>query len=346
MGGALTAGSQFGTLLMLSAGLLVASPLAPDPFFAGLPLALAMLGGLVGFPAAALLQRWGTKRTLLFGLMLGAGGAALVVAGLTTGHFSLVCGGFLVYGTHRVFLPNQRLTGWSLAGFLVAAVLAPLAVLWGRDAGTVPFLGSFLVLLGVVALQAVAASVTPLRALEPVAPPPPATGEQGPRWRTALAVLALGAAAQALLVAAAPVAMHEYGHPLWAAMLVLAVYGLALGLARALAPRLQPRWGRGLAGAALAVLALPAVFNPMGTDLVFFLVPLALLGAGWGLLSAGVTAGLAGRAPAAAAGLFAALACFAAGAWERPLGWGGLQLVSLAFLAAAALVLLTQSRRS
>jgi len=65
---------QIGTVLMMSVGILAATPLAPTPFWGALPLALSVVGTLASlFPASAFLRRWGRKRGLLVGVTLAAG---------------------------------------------------------------------------------------------------------------------------------------------------------------------------------------------------------------------------------------------------------------------------------
>ena len=332
-------------VFLLSVGILTAAPLAPDPVWAGLPLALSMVGTFAAlFFAPALLHRWGPKRGLLLGFALGALGVNLVVAGLTTGHFALVCGGFLVYGLHQAFVLPFRWSAGLWVG-LAAAVLGPLVGLGGRDLGAIPFVGSFLVLLGVLALQAMLTASLPMLVLPPAEPETRRPWRErlvDPSWRLAVTALALGSAAQGLLLAATPVAMHEYGHPFWASMAVLVAYGLAVGLASALSPVLLRRWGarRLIAGGLVLLAAQGAAL--LGTELGFYLGALTLLGLGWGLLYAGArNLGAKGRSGGLVF-LWAAFSSFGAGAWERPLGWPGLQLLSLALLAVVAAVLLTR----
>jgi len=356
---------QIGTILMMSIGILAATPLAPAPFWGALPLALSVVGTFASlFPASAFMKRWGRKRGLLVGVVLGAAGVALIVAGLTAKNFALVCLGFLVYGLHQSFLQFLRfmameLAGpeksaaalsWVLVGGIPAAFLGPLVGLWGRDIGPVDFSGSFLLLLGVMAVQAFFVLSLPRVQTTSVAT---AEGPPARPWRERLSDstlwLALTAATfsyglMVMLMAASPVAMHEHGHSLAASTLVLQAHVLGMYVPSFFSGWLVKRWGpRKLIGAGLVVFVFELVMALQGTEFLPFFVSLTLLGIGWNFLYVGGTNLLVTRyRPAEKAGvqafndsfvyLFATVSTFGSGAWVRGLGWDGLQLLSVPFL--------------
>jgi len=367
---------QIGTVLMMSVGILAATPLAPTPFWGALPLALSVVGTLASlFPASAFLRRWGRKRGLLVGVTLAAAGVSAIVAGLVNGNFVLVCAGFLVYGLHQSFLQFLRFMAmeaagpsrgasalsWVLVGGIPAAFLGPLLGLWGRTLGPgADFSGSFVLLLGVLAVQAVL--VVSLPASGTIAPAVQASEPARP-WRARLADpslwLALTAATfsyglMVMLMAASPVAMHEHGHALAASTFVLQAHVLGMYVPSFFSGILVKKWGpKNLIYAGLAVFAFELLAALQGTEFLPFLVSLTLLGIGWNFLYVGGTNLLVTRyRPAEKAGvqafndsfvyLFAAVATFGAGAWERGLGWDGLQLLSLPFLVLLVLLALTQ----
>ncbi len=302
---------QIGTVLMMSVGILAATPLAPEPVWAALPLALSVIGTFAAlFPASAFMRRWGRKRGLLFGVTLGAAGVAVIVAGLSTENFALVCAGFLVYGLHQSFLQFLRFMAmeaagparaasalsWVLVGGIPAAFLGPLAGLWGKDLNAIPFAGSYVILLGVMAAQVLLVASLPAvqgaaAALE--APSPARAGKRG--WPTPALWLALTAASfsyglMVMLMAALPVAMHEHGHPFSAATLVLQAHVLGMYVPSFFSGFLVKRWGpRRLIAAGLAIFVLELVAALQGSDFLPFFVALTLLGVGWNFLYVGGT---------------------------------------------------------
>jgi len=370
---------QIGTVLMLSVGILAATPLAPAPVWAALPLALSVVGTFAAlFPASAVMRRWGRKRGLLLGVTLGVTGVVGIVAGLSMGQFALVCAGFLVYGLHQAFLQFLRFMAmeaagptkaagalsWVLVGGIPAAFLGPLTGLWGKDLGTVPFVGSYVILLGVMAAQAIlVASLPSVQRMEAAVDPSPVRP-----WRERLSDpglwLALTAASfsyglMVMLMAALPVAMHEHGHPFSASTLVLQSHVLGMYVPSFFSGWLVRKWGpRGLIAAGLGVFVLELVWALQGTDFVPFFVALTLLGVGWNFLYVGGTNLLVTRyRPGEKAGVqafndsfvyvFATVSTFGAGTWERGLSWAGLQLLAVPFLVVVlGLLMATRSPRS
>lgn len=369
---------QIGTVLMMAVGILAATPLAPSPFWGALPLALSVVGTLVSlFPASAFMRRWGRKRGLLTGVALALLGVSAIVAGLVTSHFALVCVGFLVYGLHQSFLQFLRFMAmeaagptkaagalsWILVGGIPAAFLGPLLGLWGRDLGGVPFAGSYLLLLGVLAVQILLVLTLPSSG----GLAPPAADAEAPRpWGQRLADpslwLALTAATfsyglMVMLMAASPVAMHEHGHSLAASTLVLQAHVLGMYVPSFFSGWLVKKWGpRNLILAGLAVFVIELVLALQGTTFLPFFWALTLLGVGWNFLYVGGTNLLVTRyRPSEKAGvqafndsfvyLFATVATFGAGAWERGLGWSGLQFLSIPFLLVVGGLLLTTQKK-
>ncbi len=151
-----------------------------------------------------------------------------------------------------------------------------------------------------------------------------------------------------MLMAATPVAMHEHGHSLAASTMVIQGHVLGMYLPSFFSGRLVKRWGpRRLIAVGLAVFGLQLVLALQGTDFLPFFLSLTLLGVGWNFLYVGGTSLLVTRyRPVEKAGvqafndsfvyLFATVSTFGAGAWERGLGWGWLNGLSIPFLVVIA----------
>ena len=355
---------QIGTVLMMSVGILAATPFAPAPVWAALPLALSVVGTFLSlFPASVFMKKWGRKRGLLLGMALATVGVTMIIGGLSTGNFSLICAGFLTYGLHQSFMQFLRFMAmevagpeksagalsWILVGGIPAAFLGPLLGLWGRDLGPVAFSGSYGLFLGVLAVQALLVVSLPAVKTGMVA----ATSEPVRPWGERLADpslwLALTAASfsyglMVMLMAATPVAMHEHGHPLSASTMVLQGHVLGMYVPSFFSGWLVKRWGpRRLVAAGVVVFAFELIMALQGTGFLPFFVAMTLLGIGWNFLYVGGTSLLVTRyRPSEKAGvqafndsfvyLFATVSTFGAGAWERGMGWEWLNLLSIPFL--------------
>lgn len=369
---------QIGTVMMMSIGILAAAPLAPQPVWAALPLALSVVGTFVSlFAASALMKRWGRRNGLFLGVALAAVGVSAIVWGLASSSFVLVCAGFLAYGLHQSFMQFLRFMAmeaagsehgaqalsWVLVGGIPAAILGPLIGLIGRDATPVPFAGSYLVLLGVLAVQGLLVFTLPATQRTENAR---SDSDRRP-WRERLANpslwLALTAASfsfglMVMLMAAAPVAMHQHGHAMEASTLALQIHVLGMYIPSFFSGRLVKAWGpRRLIGVGLALFAAELAIALSGTDVVPFIVALAVLGVAWNFLYVGGTAlFVTTYRPSERAGvqafndsfvyLFATASTFGAGAWVKGLGWSGLELLTVPFLFVVVLLLLLSRPKS
>jgi MFS family permease len=161
-----------------------------------------------------------------------------------------------------------------------------------------------------------------------------------------------------MLMAASPVAMHEHGHPLSASTLVLQAHVLGMYIPSFFTGWLVTKWGpRKMIAAGLVVFVAELVQALQGTTFFPFFASLTLLGIGWNFLYVGGTNLLVTRyRPSEKAGtqalndsfvyLFATVSTFGAGAFERGLGWDGLQWVSVPFLVLVAVLLVVSRQRN
>lgn len=366
---------QVGTVLMMAVGILAAIPLSPTPTLQALPLALTVVGNFMAlFPASHFMARFGRKAGLLLGIGLGALGVLGISAGLYVGHFWIMAAGFLVYGFHQAFMSflrfmameaagperQPRALSWILLGGIPAAFIGPLFGVWGK--GLFPqaaFLGSFLLLLGVLAFQAMLAATLPggtstqTSATHTTADARP-WGERlsdGSLWLAVLAA-SFSFAIMVMLMAASPVAMIHHGHTQAESAMVLQAHVLGMYVPSFFSGALVKRFGpRNLIFGGLVLFALEMVVASSGDGFFWFLGALTLLGVGWNFLYVGGTHLLVSRyRPAEKAGvqafndslvsLFGATATFSAGALEGRLGWVGLQFIPIPLMVILGVLLL------
>ena len=289
---------------------LVGLALAPTAWMATLPITGYVAGGALFTGLVARQQRrWGRQRAFQIGLivaMLSAGVCAwaavtrnfwlLTVATLVAGFYN-ANGSLYRFAAVELVKPEfkERAISWVLAGGIIGGVVGPNLASWSRDALSQPFAGAYLALIAVAALSLVLMQFIPFPPL-----PGQGAGHGGPQGRPlaeivrqplfiiAAAACAIGYGVMNLLMAATPIAMAQCSHPFSAAALVLEWHVLGMYVPSFFTGRLIKRFGvlpimvTGLLlNAACVVLALS------GTDVMYFLGALLVLGVGWNFLYIG-----------------------------------------------------------
>ncbi len=142
---------------------LAGSSLAPSACWATLPITMMVIGSmLTATPLSMLMQRFGRRAGFFFGAGGGALGAAIGAYGLSTGSFLTFCIGAVFSGIYmsangfyrfaavdtasEAFRPKA--ISWVMAGGLLSAVFGPQLVKLTADEMAVPFLGSYLAVIG------------------------------------------------------------------------------------------------------------------------------------------------------------------------------------------------------
>ena len=137
--------------------------LAPNACLATLPITCMVVGSmLTATPISAFMQKHGRRAGFVAGAVGGAIGAAVGALGLYVGSFTLFCIGALLSGIYMsaqgfyrfaaadtasdAFRPKA--ISWVMAGGLLSAVLGPQLVKTTADAMVVPFLGTYLAVIG------------------------------------------------------------------------------------------------------------------------------------------------------------------------------------------------------
>ena len=319
---------QTATVLLIATSVLLGERLAPRPSLATLPVALQFLGTMLTIvPASLLMARVGRRRGFMLGALLGAAGAALMLAGTLAGNFGLFCCGSLLFGAYNGFGGyyrfaatevasteyRSRAIGYVLAGGVVAAVAGPNLATWSREALPTEFAGSYviLVVLALVAMVPLAFLRIPRSAGEsapvggigtaggpgatgvatPAAERPLAAIVRQPRFVGALAAAAIGFAVMVLLMTATPLAMKEHSFSFGQTAFVIEWHVLGMFAPSFFTGRLVQRFGVIAVVVAGCALQLATVgVNLLGSHLFSFWLALVCLGVGWNFLYVGATA--------------------------------------------------------
>ncbi|WP_374658500.1 MFS transporter [Inhella sp.] len=284
---------------------LVGLALAPQPWMATLPVTGYVVGAaLAAMPVSRMQARMGRQRSFQWGLVVAVLSSGLcawaawaqafwgVVAATVVAGFYSANGALYRFAGPELVAPamKDKAMSWVLAGGVVGAFSGPNLASATRDWLPVPFVGTYLALMGVGLLGLLLMSFIRF-------PAPPAAVAGAPRGRSVrelarqplfvLAVLAaaLGYGVMSLLMTATPIAMGQCGHPFDRAALVLEWHVLGMFVPSFFTGHLIARFG------ALRVMAVGALLNLgcvavalSGVDVMQFLVALALLGVGWNFL--------------------------------------------------------------
>ena len=357
--------------ILIFLGALVGKALAPDKRLATLPVTAGVVGGaLTTFFASLLMQRIGRRAGFTLGVLLGTAGAALASVSLALASFSGFCCGALLLGSYNAFggyyrfaaaeaaQPGEQAKAISqvLVGGLVGGMLGPYTSLHTTKLFSTEFLGSYLSLLGFMALALVA--------LRFVVVPSPATDAstqparplwalvREPSFAVAVLAAAFGYGIMSLLMTATPLAMGACGHPRENSGVVISAHIVAMFAPSLVTGRLIQRFG------VLVIMLIGVVLNLAcvaialaGVDVPHFMGALVLLGVGWNFLYIGGTTLLsetiapADRARAQGSNDLAifvtmALSSFSSGVIVERDGWRTLNLAAIPFVALVGVAIL------
>ena len=300
--------------MIFTIGGLAGSSLAPNPCWATLPISLIVLGSMLSAtPLSALMQRHGRRAGFVTGAMGGAIGAAIGALGLLWSSFPLFLLGSLLTGIYMsaqgfyrfaaadsaepAFRPKA--ISYVMAGGLLSAIVGPQLVKLTAEAMVVPFLGTYLAVIGLN----LAGSFLFL-GLDIPPPKPPAPGEG--RGRTRIELLKTPAIAVAVICAAvsyalmnlvmtsAPLAVVGCGFETGNAADIVTAHVLAMFAPSFFTGHLIARFGaERIVGIGLLILASAGAVALTGVELEQFFLALILLGLGWNFGFIGATTMLA-----------------------------------------------------
>ena len=365
--------------MIVLAGGLAGFALAPDPALATLPVALKVVGlGLCTYPAASMMRRVGRRAG--FVLASAVGGCAALGAGFSIMAESFVglCIACAVLGANQAFVHQYRFAAVenvsaSRAGqaislllfvSLVSAFAGPELGRHGRDwVGDAPFAGAFLGLAAVHFLAAILlvgyrdAGVK--QGTSDGAERPLGRILVQPSYVVAVAAATSSYAVMTMMMTAAPISMHVMrGYGLDMTAWTIEGHVIAMFLPSLITGTLVARLGVYVVmNAGVTLLAASAMVGWGGDSAAHYLTALVLLGVGWNFLftasSALITTTYRQTERFKAQGLndlivfgTMALMTLAAGVLLELVGWRGLLLCTLPFLALTLVILLFMPREA
>lgn len=301
--------------MIFTIGGLAGQSLASNACFATLPISMIVLGSMLcATPISALMQRYGRRAGFFTGITGGAIGATICAYALTQASFPLFLLGSLFTGVYMsaqgfyrfaaadtasdAFRPKA--ISYVMAGGLAAAVIGPQLVKVTSQAMVVPFMGTYMVVIGINLLGALLFFFIDI-------PKPPTPAQDAPRGRTRLELLATPRIAVAIICAlvsyalmnlvmtSTPLAVVGCGFDTSDAANVVTAHVLAMYVPSFFTGHMIARYGvEKIVATGLAILAGAGVVALMGVDLEHFFVALILLGVGWNFGFIGATSMLAG----------------------------------------------------
>lgn len=301
--------------MIFTIGGLAGQSLAKNACFATLPISLIVLGSmLAATPMSALMQRYGRRAGFFVGTSCGATGAAIGAYGLLNASFPEFLAGSFVTGIYMsahgfyrfaaadtasdAFRPKA--ISYVMAGGLAAAIIGPQLVKVTSQAMVVPFMGTYLAVIGINLLGSLLFFFIDI-------PKPPRPAHDAPRGRTRIELLREPRIAVAIICAlvsyalmnlvmtSTPLAVVGCGYETGDAANVVTAHVLAMFVPSFFTGHMIARYGvERIVALGLVILAAAGVVALMGVDLTHFFVALVLLGIGWNFGFIGATAMLAG----------------------------------------------------
>lgn len=369
---------QTSSVLLMTVGGLAGALLAPTSVMATLPIATIALGTAVAtIPAAFIMSRYGRKPGFILGAAFGACGGLLAGFSMLAGSFFLLCVGTALVGAYQGFAQfyrfaaaeasseafKSRAISLVLTGGIVAALVGPHLGALTRDLMPAAYSGSFfaVAVLGLLAIPLLAATRLPETAVtaaggEPARPF--GVIARQPRFIAAVGGAAIGYAVMVTVMTATPISMVEHRHAVSTAATVIQWHVLGMFVPSFFTGWLIRKFGvTPLMLLGVGLLLTHVLITLSGVAFLHYISALVCLGLGWNLLYVGGSTLLTEtyrpteRARVQAFNDFTivgvvAAGSFSAGALNEAIGWRGLNLSVLPFLAAAALMIVFAHTRS
>lgn len=301
--------------MIFTVGGLAGQSLSPDPCWATLPLSLIVLGSVISAqPMSEFMSAHGRRAGFVLATGAGALGAAISAWALYTASFPLFLLGAVFAGIYMsaqgfyrfaatdgapVELQGKAIS-YVMAGGLAAAIIGPQLVKLTAQAMVVPFLATYLAIIGINFLGPVLFAFlripAPGRRAKGVAHPGRTRLEllKDPVIAVAMICGMVSYALMNLVMTSTPLAVVGCGHDTADAADIVSAHVLAMYLPSFVTGHLIARFGReAIVGVGLVILAASGAVAMTGVDLEQFYMALILLGVGWNFGFIGSTAMLA-----------------------------------------------------
>lgn len=301
--------------MIFTIGGLAGQALASNLCFATLPISLIVLGSMAAAtPISHIMQKYGRRSGFFIGTAAGAIGGAVGAYGLYIASFPVYLLGSLITGIYMsaqgfyrfaaadtasdAFRPKA--ISYVMAGGLASAIIGPQLVKVTADAMVVPFMGTYLAVIGVNVIGSFLFVL--LEIPKPVAAHPDAPRGRS-RWelittpRIAVAVICamVSYALMNLVMTSTPLAVVGCGFEKNTAADVVSAHVLAMYIPSFFTGHLIARFGvEKIVAIGLVILAGAGAVALQGVELENFFVALILLGVGWNFGFIGATTMLAG----------------------------------------------------
>ncbi|MCX8953119.1 MFS transporter [Ruegeria sp. NA] len=300
--------------MMFIVGGLAGQSLATNPCLATLPISLIVLGSmLAATPISAIMQKWGRRVGFLVGATSGALGGLIGAYGLFLGSFPVFLVGSLLtgiymsaHGFYRFAAADTasdefrpKAISYVMAGGLAAAIIGPQIVKVTSEAYVIPFLGTYLAVIGINVLGSALFFFLDI----PTPAKPTGTEPKGrsrlellktPRIAVAIICAMVSYALMNLVMTSTPLAVVGCGYSANDAADIVTSHVLAMYVPSFFTGHLIARFGiERIVALGLAILAAAGLVALQGVDLGNFFVALILLGVGWNFGFIGATTMLA-----------------------------------------------------
>lgn len=303
-------GSQMSMIFIV--GGLAGQSLASNPCWSTLPLSLIILGSvLTAQPMSEFMQAYGRRAGFILATLAGATGAAIAAWALYVGSFPLfMAGSFLtgIYMSAQGFYRfaatdtaapefQPKAISYVMAGGLASAIIGPQLVKVTSQAMAVPFLATYLAIIGLnligPLLFAFLDIPAPGRRAKGTAHPGRSRRDllRDPVIAVAMICGMVSYALMNLVMTSTPLAVVGCGFEQGDAANIVSAHVLAMYLPSFFTGHLIARFGREMiVGLGLVILAASGAVALSGVDLEQFYIALVLLGIGWNFGFIGSTA--------------------------------------------------------
>ena len=304
--------------IMFIVGGLAGGMLAGNPCFATLPISLIVFGSMTTAPwLSPLMQKYGRKTGFFLGAIAGAMGATVSAYGLYVASFSIfLIGAYFsgIYMSAQGFyrfaatdtasdIYRPKAISYVMAGGLISAVFGPQLNKFVQDASVIPFLGSYIAIIGLNLVgmflflllrlpkgtahePIIEATVSPRNRKELLA---------DPRILVAISCGMVSYSLMNLVMTSTPLAVVGCGLTKNNANDIVSAHVIAMFLPSFFTGHLIARFGvERIIGIGLIILAAAGVVALNGMQITNFFLALILLGLGWNFSFIGATTLLTG----------------------------------------------------